>query len=167
MKTLRFALLGLWREWRGGDLRLLGLALVLAVASVTSVGFFTDRVEGALQHQGNELLAADLVVESPDPVPQAFSDQALRLGLGSSHSLSFPSIIPGDSGPQLVQVKAVDGAYPLRGQLLLRYSVDAPPVVAKTAPAFGRIRVEPRLLAVKKQPRALRPGCRRKVQRLQ
>lgn len=148
MKTLRFALRGLWREWRGGDLHLLGLALVLAVASVTSVGFFTDRVEGALQRQGNELLAADLVIESPEPLPDAFADQADRLGLERAHSLSFPSIIPGGNGPQLVQVKAVDDAYPLRGQLLLRSSAAAPPVAARSAPARGRIRVEPRLLVL-------------------
>ena len=62
MRSWRFALLGLWREWRSGELRLLAFALTLAVAAVTSVGFFTDRVEQALQRQGNELLAADLVV---------------------------------------------------------------------------------------------------------
>ncbi len=94
LKTLRFALLGLWRELRGGDLRLLGLALVLTVASVTSVGFFTDRVEGALLHQGNELLAANLVIESPDPPPEAFSDQALHLGLETSRSLSCSTASP-------------------------------------------------------------------------
>jgi len=34
----------LLRDWRAGELRILALALVVAVASVTSVGFFADRV---------------------------------------------------------------------------------------------------------------------------
>lgn len=153
MNTLRFALRGLWREWRGGDLRLLGLALVLAVAAVTSVGFFTDRVEGALQRQGNELLAADLVIESPEPLPDDFAERARRLGLESARTLSFPSIILGDKGPQLVQVKAVDGSYPLRGRLLLRDSAAAAPTAAAKPPPAGRIWVEPRLLVLlDKQP---------------
>lgn len=148
MNALRFALQGLWRDWRGGDLRLLGLALVLAVASVTSVGFFTDRVDQALQQQGNELLAADLAIESPESLSETFAAQARKLGLQVSRNLSFPSVILGDNGPQLVQVKAVDDAYPLRGRLLVQQAPGAAVTTAVTAPPTGEIWVEPRLLVL-------------------
>ena len=40
------------RDWRAGELRVLIAALVLAVGSVGTVGFFADRVKGALTHAG-------------------------------------------------------------------------------------------------------------------
>ena len=47
-----------WRDWRAGELRVLALALVIAVASVTSVGFFADRVRQALTREAHQLLGA-------------------------------------------------------------------------------------------------------------
>ncbi len=38
--------------WRAGALRVLVFALVLAVAAISAVGFFTERVESALSQQG-------------------------------------------------------------------------------------------------------------------
>ena len=43
-QTLRLALRMLARDARAGELRVLLAALVIAVASVTSVGFFADRI---------------------------------------------------------------------------------------------------------------------------
>ncbi|MDH5342947.1 MAG: hypothetical protein OEW79_08970, partial [Betaproteobacteria bacterium] len=50
------------RDWRARELTLVALAVVVAVASVTTVDFFTDRVYQALSRQANQLLGADLVV---------------------------------------------------------------------------------------------------------
>ena len=61
------------RDWRAGELRVLVAALVIAIAAVTSVGFFSDRVRLALIEQANALLGADLIVVSDrplDPLPQ-------------------------------------------------------------------------------------------------
>jgi putative ABC transport system permease protein len=57
----------LWRDWRGGELNILALGLVIAVTSITAVGFFTDRIERGLQMQSAELIAADLVLTSGRP----------------------------------------------------------------------------------------------------
>jgi putative ABC transport system permease protein len=148
MRLVRFALIGLWREWRSGELRLLSLALILAVAAVTSVGFFTDRVNQALAQQGNELLAADLAIESKDPLPEPFTRQAQATGLQLARTLSFPSVVLGLDEPQLVQVKAVAGDYPLRGELLVRDESTAPARPAVGLPKPGHIWVEPRLLVL-------------------
>ena len=39
----------LWRDWRGGELTILAISLIIAVTSITAVGFFTDRIERGLQ----------------------------------------------------------------------------------------------------------------------
>jgi putative ABC transport system permease protein len=148
MRLVRFALIGLWREWRSGELRLLSLALILAVAAVTSVGFFTDRVNQALAQQGNELLAADLAIESKDPLPELFFEKARKSGLRLARTLSFPSVVMSQDTPQLVQVKAVAGGYPLRGELMLRDAPNVPAHPASGLPQTGHIWVEPRLLVL-------------------
>ncbi len=50
--------------WRAGALRVLVFALVLAVSAITAVGFFTQRVETALNQQGGLLLGGDIVLLS-------------------------------------------------------------------------------------------------------
>ena len=44
LQMLSFAWRMLRRDARGGELRLLAAALVVAVAALTAVGFFADRV---------------------------------------------------------------------------------------------------------------------------
>ena len=55
------------RDWRAGELRVLAAALVIAVASVTSVAFFADRVGQALARDAHQLLGADLVLVADQP----------------------------------------------------------------------------------------------------
>ena len=79
---------------------------------------------------------------------ESFVREAASHGLVMANTLSFPSVVMNRDSPQLVQVKAVDDAYPLRGQLLLRNSPEAPVSGADSAPAPGSIWVEPRLLVL-------------------
>ncbi len=131
-----------WRAaLRDPGLRLLIAAVLVAVAALSSVAFFADRVERALVEQGAALLAADLVVEHPEPIPQAWRDQAERLGLRQARSLGFPSVIIIDERPLLVQVKAVEPPYPLHGRL----QVDTPAGRVERPPALGTAWLEGRL----------------------
>ena len=72
MRTLRLGLRMLMRDWRAGELRVLTAALVLAVASVGTVGFFADRVKAALADQANLLLGADLMISGDRPLPDSY-----------------------------------------------------------------------------------------------
>ncbi|MES9970597.1 MAG: FtsX-like permease family protein [Candidatus Thiodiazotropha sp.] len=146
MNSLHFALRLLRRDWRAGELRLLATALVIAVASVTSVGFFTDRIERAMARQASEVLAADIRVESNQPIPEAFIREATRRQLPHASTLSFPSVILHREVTQLVQVKAVSNDYPLRGQMRVRDSITAEDQVAEGVPASGEAWLEERLL---------------------
>ena len=81
MNTLRLALRMLGRDWHAGELRVLIAALVLAVASVGTVGFFTDRVKGALTSQANLLLGGDLLLSGDRPLPDDYAKEARQRGL--------------------------------------------------------------------------------------
>ena len=80
------------RNWEAGELRVLLVALFIAVASVTTVGFFADRVQAALDRQANELLGGDLVVIADKPIPRAFVEAARRArGSRSRRRARFPA----------------------------------------------------------------------------
>ena len=105
------------RDWRAGELRVLALALLIAVGGMTTVGFFADRVQLALSRQGNQLLGADLIIFSDHPLPQQYADEAKRLGLATSTALKFPSMAAKGDNSILTEIKAVTAGYPLRGDL--------------------------------------------------
>jgi putative ABC transport system permease protein len=122
MQTLRLALRMLSRDWRAGELTVLIAALVLAVASMGTVGFFADRVKGALTRQANLLLGADVMISADRPLPPSFVAEAKTRGLVTSSALRFNSMVQreGAEGPPvLTTVKAVSAGYPLRGAIML------------------------------------------------
>ncbi|MFT5116248.1 MAG: putative ABC transport system permease protein, partial [Parasphingorhabdus sp.] len=93
MQILSLAFKGLKRDWRAGELRLIASAIVIAVASLTTVNFFTDRVRQATESQATELLAADLVLLSTAPISTTFIDKAVEHGLVSTRTTSFRSMV--------------------------------------------------------------------------
>ena len=123
MSTLRLALRLLARDWRAGELRVMIAALVLAVASVGTVGFFTDRVKLGLTEQANLLLGADLMISGDRPLPDAYATEAERRGLAVSPVIRFNSMVQLDGAqsgaPVLADVKAVAPGYPLRSAITL------------------------------------------------
>ena len=84
---------GLLRELRAGELRVLILALVVAVAAVSAVGYFTDRVERAMSAQAAQLLAADLVLASSRPIDAEYTVAARALGLSTVDLVQFPTVM--------------------------------------------------------------------------
>jgi putative ABC transport system permease protein len=138
------------RDFRAGELRLLALAVVLAVAALTAVGFFADRLSNGLQRDARQLLGGDAVVGSDRPAPPHVAAKARELGLRVSFSAGFPSMgrAPEDKGgaSRLVSVKAVSPTYPLRGRLQLQDSPGAPVQVLAAAPQPGTVWVDAALL---------------------
>ena len=117
----RLGLRTLWRDFRSGELRLLILAVTLAVAALTAVGFFADRLKGGLQRDARQLLGGDAVVSSDNLTPQAFTAKARSLGLSVVGTLGFPTMGRATDArggaSKLVALKVVEAGYPLRGSL--------------------------------------------------
>lgn len=138
------------RDFRAGELRLLLVAVTLAVAALTAVGFFADRLERGLGRDARQLLGGDAIVASDKPTPQAFVDEARRRGLSVATTSSFPSMgrAPDDKGgaSRLVAVKAVSEAYPLRGRLKLSREPGGNAFDAAGAPEPGSVWVDAQLL---------------------
>lgn len=134
------------RDWRAGELRVLAAAVLIAVTCVTSVAFFTDRIGQALKYQSSELLGADLRLVSDHAVPQAYLQDATRIGLTTAHTRSFRSMVLADGRSQLAEIKAVSDDYPLRGQLRFSttpFEADTP---VSTPPPPGEAWIGPRLM---------------------
>ncbi len=147
MRSLRFAMRMLRRDWRAGELRLLIAALVVAVASVTAVGFFTDRIDQALARQAGELLGGDLKISASRPISREVRALAEAFGLSQVETVEFPSMVMSPRTARLASIKAVGPAYPLRGAVLIR-TADAPGEAraAPRMPRSGEVWLEPRLL---------------------
>lgn len=144
--TLRFALHLLARDWRAGELRVLAAAMVVAVASVTTVAFFADRVGRTISREANQLLGADLVVVSDRPIDPALTTEAQRQGLRTAQAVRFPSMTRHRGESLLTEVKAVTPGYPLRGRLLIRTAEAAADVRADGIPEPGSAWVDASLL---------------------
>ena len=140
----------LWRDWRAGELRLLVLAVTLAVAALTAVGFFADRLKGGLQRDATQLLGGDAVVASDNATPTALIARAKALGLQSAGTLSFPTMgrAPDAQGgaSRLVALKAVEPGYPLRGSLKVAAQPGAAEQATRDIPARGEVWVDAPLL---------------------
>ena len=117
MQALRFALRNLWRDLKSGELSVLLLALMIAVLSLTAVGFFISRVSAGVSAQASEVLAADLRLESSQPIAQKIFSDAEARGLQTARILSFPTAIFNGDQNQLVAFNAVSNGYPLRGRV--------------------------------------------------
>src|SRR6187402_3080819 len=137
MKTFRLAMRMLRRNWAAGELRVLLLALVIAIASVTTVGFFADRVQAALDQQANELLGGDLVLIADQPVPAPFVDAARSGNLAVAQTQTFPSMVSATGGVSLAEIKAASDGFPLRGRLRVADSPRGPDREVEGGPRPG------------------------------
>ncbi|MBR7799099.1 FtsX-like permease family protein [Undibacterium sp. FT137W] len=143
----RFALKMLQRDWRAGELRFLLIALIVAVASLSSVGFFVDRLRSGLERDAHQVLGADLLVTSTKEIPTSWKELASTYQLRQAQTVVFPSMAltgTGESGrAKLVTLKAVTDSYPLRGQLKLQQGTRE--VATTSIPRRGTAWIDPAL----------------------
>ncbi|MEO8021887.1 FtsX-like permease family protein [Polaromonas sp.] len=131
----------LLRDLRAGELRLLIVAVTLAVAALTAVGFFADRLKGGLQRDARQLLGGDAVLRSDGVTPEVFIAKARSLGLQAISTVTFPTMgraLEADGGAsKLVAFKAVPDGYPLRGSMTVADSVEGAGAATRDIPAPG------------------------------
>lgn len=145
MNGLRLCWRMLRRDLRGGELTLLGIALALAVAALSSVAFLASRVEGALHQQSHQLLGGDLLIASDHPLRPESLAEASKRGLRMAQSIVFPSMVSNVDATQLADIKAVSDGYPLRGALRVAEGEGADHEI-HAIPARGNVWVDARLL---------------------
>jgi len=147
MKALRLALRLLGREWRSGELGVLLLALIVAVAALTGVGFLVSRIGAAVALQASAVLAADIRLSSPQPLRDEYFDEAAQRGLRSARSTRLLSVVFNGDASQLTNLVAVTSGYPLRGRVLLAAEPFTPGTTASGIPAPGEVWPDSKLLA--------------------
>ncbi|GEC94066.1 ABC transporter permease [Zoogloea ramigera] len=133
------------RDLKAGELGLLLVALIIAVTSLTSVGFFTDRVARALKLEANQLLGGDIVLVADHALKPEWRAEATRRGLRSVESASFTSMATVGEGAQLAGVKVVEDGHPLRGSIRIAPGLNQPDAPAPGIPARGELWLDERL----------------------
>ena len=136
-----------WRDWRGGELSLLFVALILAITSVTSISLFTHQVKQSMVAQGANLIAADLRLTGSQPISEDWRIKADNLSLQQAQVSQFQAMVFAQEGMQLASIKAVSDSYPLRGELSVgKAAFDLGTVIAQ-GPKRGEIWPDSRLLS--------------------
>lgn len=133
------------RDARARESRILAAALAIAVAAVSAVGFFTDRVDRGLAQRASTLLAADLVIESSREIDEAWVREARQRGLETAKTVAFPTVLVADERTELVSVKAVSPNYPLRGEAEIADTKGGAGGPARSPPQAGTVWLDPRL----------------------
>jgi putative ABC transport system permease protein len=146
-RALFLSLRMLAREWRSGELGVLMLALMVAVAALTGVGFLVSRISIAVSSQASGVLAADIRLSSPQPIGSNYVEEAGRQGLQSALNTSLLSVVFNGDTSQLTNVHAVTDGYPLRGQLLIADEPFAQGTPARGLPSPGEVWPDSKLFA--------------------
>ncbi|GAA5007694.1 FtsX-like permease family protein [Acinetobacter puyangensis] len=100
-----------------GGITLLIVSLSLAISATTALKFSNQQIQYAIEQQAGELLAADLVLSSSQPIEPIWLDRARETQLQTSQNYVFSSMAHTGEQFVMVNVKAIDDAFPLRGDL--------------------------------------------------
>ncbi len=144
---IKLAIKQLLREWRSGELQVLFLSIIIAVAAISSVSFFTDRVNQALLHQANELLGADVVLKGDREFSEFYYAQAEKFDLKTVRQVTFPTMVLANDENQMVWLNAVDENFPLRGNVGITHELFKPEQKAEKFLERGKVWVEPAIVS--------------------
>ncbi len=137
------------RELRGG-MRGFGVfiaCIALGVLAIAGVGSVAKGLADGLASAGSVILGGDLAFS----LVQREADEVERAFLATRGTLSAVAILPtmartGDGRTTLVEVKAVDEAYPLLGTVVTAPEMSLPALLARQGDTFGAA-ADPALLS--------------------
>ncbi|MFA3057023.1 ABC transporter permease [Acinetobacter pittii] len=115
----------LLQSFRTGGLYLLIIALSLAISATTALKFSNDQVKNAVSLQASQMLGADLVLSNNEPIEQQWKKKAEQLSLKQTNVTLFSSMAHTQDQFVMVNVKAIEPLFPLRGQLEIEPSAKA------------------------------------------
>jgi putative ABC transport system permease protein len=138
----------LGRDLRSGELAILLTALLIAVGSVSSVGFFADRVRLGLERESRQMLGADLLLISDHAWDPQWNARAAASGLATAGAVTFPSMVQANGDAQLAEIKAVTPGYPLRGTMRTAPALNVPDAATRGTPPRGAAWLDERMMSV-------------------
>ena len=105
------------QSFKSSGVYLLIIALVLAISATTALKFSNEQIQNAVALQAAEMLAADLVLSDNQPLEKKWQDQANQFALQQSKVTTFSSMAHTHEQFVMVNVKAIDDVFPLRGDI--------------------------------------------------
>ncbi len=141
--TLRLALRLALRDWRGGRGRFRGMGIVLlclalGVAAIGTIGGLRDAIQQGVAEQRRAILGGDLAIEDNQPLPEALSAFLRACGARTSTVVRMRTMAYGPDGRRmLVELSAVDRAYPLVGTATLDGGAKLQAALAGAGPVPG------------------------------
>ncbi len=156
---IRLALRLLFREWRAGSLTVMATALLIAITSHTTIGFFTERLSNAMEAKATHLLGADLVIKSPSAISPKLLENytngninenlndAPKASLNIAHTVEFTTVAIAGDELKLTAVKAVSSNYPLKGFMRTSLTLFGEEITTTDSPPTGELWVEHRVLS--------------------
>ncbi|MBD3585065.1 FtsX-like permease family protein [Salinimonas sp. HHU 13199] len=110
-----------WRlfkhEARRGELTIILAAIILSVAAVLSLSLFSERLQGALTERSASFLAADRQLEARQPLKPEWLSAARSQSLQTAQQVQTRSMVFGPQEMSLTDLRAVNSAYPLKGEI--------------------------------------------------
>jgi putative ABC transport system permease protein len=137
----------LHHELRRGELTIIFLAIVLAVATVFSLSGFSDQIKYVIAANSTNTIAADRVLSGNNEVDQSILDKSTELKLNIARKIETESMVFAGDNMLLSELSAISNSYPLRGELMIKTSLDQQDSVAANAPEIGTVWVERSLLS--------------------
>lgn len=143
--TIKLAWQQFIAQWRAGDVRVLLLALIVAVTAITGVTFFTSRIASHLSDESGLVLGGDMVMIADHSIPNSAINIAKSKGLVFTTTVEFPSMAIADGRNQLAEIKALNAGFPLRGNLTVQFNKNRKAILLQGIPNPGEAWIEPRL----------------------
>lgn len=134
------------KDWKMGELKVLVASVLVAVASITTIGVFVERVQYSIERQASSILGGDRRVSSRIELDPSWRKEAEKRQLAVSEGISLVTMMSSDEKFQLVYMQAIDEQFPLRGAIKLADKPFAPGEAVSGAPPSGSIWVNPKLL---------------------
>jgi putative ABC transport system permease protein len=137
----------LHHELRRGELTIIFIAIVLAVATVFSLTGFSGQIKHAIVANSTNTIGADRVLRMSSEVDTSIIEKSQTLALQYARKIETESMAFAGDNMLLSELDAVSDTYPLRGELRIKTSLTQVASVVANAPKLGTVWVEPSVLS--------------------
>ncbi|MFP6711923.1 MAG: FtsX-like permease family protein [Rhodospirillales bacterium] len=129
------------RELRGGlkGFCIFVACLALGVAAIAGVGSLSESIEGGLKRDGKKLLGGDIALRLLHRPASQDHLSHFKKTASPSEVIEMRAMAKGQSTRTLVELKAVDNAYPLVGRVKLRSGLELTKALAQKNGLWGAV----------------------------